>query len=46
MQQVSQRLAATERVTAVSVSTWNPAMDVDGRSQKSVLSLLAVLLGL
>lgn len=46
MQQVFQRLAATERVTAVSVSSWNPAMDVDGRSQKTILPLLAVLLGL
>ncbi len=46
MQQVFQRLAATKRVMAVSVSTWNPAMDVDGRSQKTVLPLLAVLLGL
>lgn len=45
MRQVFQRLAATERVTAVSVSSWNPEMDVDGRSQKVILPLLDLLLG-
>jgi arginase len=39
------RLASTGRVAAVSVSTWNPALDEDGRTQRVCLDLLEVLLG-
>ena len=35
-----QRLARTGRVIAISVSSWNPEMDGDGRSQKVVMGLL------
>lgn len=45
LRQVFRRLAETDRVTAVSVSTWNPQLDGDGRSQAVVMELLAELLG-
>jgi arginase family enzyme len=38
-------LAASGRVVAVSVSTWNPELDEDGRSRRAVMSLLETLLG-
>ena len=44
LRQVFQRLAVTGQVVAVSVSTWNPALDTDGRSRAAVLSLLETLL--
>ncbi|MDR7419194.1 MAG: arginase family protein [Armatimonadota bacterium] len=39
------RLASTGRVAAVSVSTWNPALDEGGHTRKVCLDLLDVLLG-
>jgi arginase len=39
------RLAQTGRVTAVSVSTWDPALDTDGRSQAVCMAMLQALLG-
>jgi arginase len=45
LRQAFQRLAATGQVVAVSVSTWNPALDRDGRSKTAVMSLLRALLG-
>lgn len=44
LRQVMERLAETGQVVAVSVSTWNPALDTDGRSCAAVLSLLETLL--
>jgi arginase len=41
---VFQYLAATEQVTAVSVSAWNPNLDEDGRSREIVMDLLAELI--
>jgi arginase len=41
---VFQHLADSRQVKAVSVSLWNPELDVDGRTQKVVLSLLQKLL--
>jgi arginase len=43
--QVFARLAQTARVAAVSVSTWNPNLDEDGRTQRICLDLLEVLIG-
>lgn len=45
MQRVFRFLAQTGRVTAVSVSTWNPKMDENGRSRDVAIDLLQVLLG-
>jgi len=42
---VFRHLAQTREITAVSTSFWNPELDVDGRSQKTCLSLLNDLLG-
>ncbi|MBM3469182.1 MAG: arginase [Armatimonadetes bacterium] len=39
------RLARTGRVVAVSVSSWNPNMDRDGRAEKACVELLDVLRG-
>ncbi|MCA9969012.1 MAG: arginase family protein, partial [Anaerolineales bacterium] len=41
LRQVFARLADTGRVTAVSLSAWNPALDGDGRSRKVVMGMLA-----
>jgi hypothetical protein len=38
-------LAQTGRVTAVSVSTWNPEMEGAGRSRDVAMDLLSDLLG-
>lgn len=38
-------LAHTARIVAVSVSTWNPKLDEDGRTRKVCMELLDVLLG-
>ncbi|RMG90266.1 MAG: hypothetical protein D6706_19895 [Chloroflexi bacterium] len=43
--EVFQRLAETERIVAVSVSTWNPDLDKDGRSRQATMTLLQTLLG-
>lgn len=45
MRRVFRHLAQTGRVTAVSVSTWNPDLDEDGRSQGVAMDLLGDLLG-
>ncbi len=45
LRRVFRHLAQTGRVTAVSVSTWNPALDENGRSQAVAMELLAELLG-
>ena len=42
--EVFQKLAASRQVEAVSVSLWNPELDVDGRTQRVVLKLLRALL--
>lgn len=44
LRRVFQYLAATEQVTAVSVSAWNPNLDEDGRSREITMDLLAELL--
>ena len=44
MRQVFRHLQQTGRVTAVSVSTWNPKLDEDGRSREAAMSLLDDLL--
>ena len=41
---VFQHLARTELVKAISVSTWNPELDEDGRSEETILDLLKELL--
>ncbi len=43
MRRVFHHLARTGRVTAVSVSAWNPDLDEDGRSREIVMELLAEL---
>ena len=45
MAQVFDYLAQSGRVAAVSVSTWNPELDTDGRSRQTVMALLPRLLG-
>jgi arginase len=45
MQQVFRFLAQTGRVTAVSISTWNPKLDDNGHSREAAMSLLEDLLG-
>jgi arginase len=42
---VFDRLARTERVTAVSVSTWNPELDPQHQSEATSMSLLRTLVG-
>jgi arginase len=43
--QVFRHLAQTEQIVAVSLSTWNPKLDADGRSKELCMSLLQALLG-
>ena len=45
VEEVFRALAATGQIAAVSVSTWNPALDRDGRSRLTSMRLLGVLLG-
>ncbi|MCB8984791.1 MAG: arginase family protein [Ardenticatenaceae bacterium] len=45
LRRVFRYLAETGRVTAVSLSAWNPELDGDGRSQAISMSLLQTLLG-
>jgi arginase len=45
LRRVFRYLAQTGRVTAVSVSTWNPVLDGNGRSRDVAMDLLAELLG-
>ncbi|MBE2201796.1 MAG: arginase family protein [Anaerolinea sp.] len=42
--QLFRYLAGTGRVTAVSMSSWNPSMDNDGRSRRAAMALLHDLL--
>jgi arginase len=42
---VFRHLAATGQVAAISVSTWNPDLDPDGRSQKVSMALMQTLMG-
>jgi len=44
LQRVFQHLAHTSRIVAVSLSSWNPSLDPDGRSQTAAMSLLHALL--
>jgi arginase len=44
LQRVFQHLAHTDRIVAVSLSSWNPSLDPDGRSQTAAMSLLHALL--
>ncbi|MBW8004064.1 MAG: hypothetical protein FVQ80_19080, partial [Planctomycetes bacterium] len=41
---VFRRLAQSGQVVAVSLSSWNPKLDKDGKSQKIGLSLLETLI--
>jgi arginase len=41
---IFQRLAQTGRVIAVSLSSWNPGLDSDGRTKTAVMDLLEYLL--
>ncbi len=45
LQAVFEALAATGHLTAVSVSTWNPELDRDGRSATISMALLEALVG-
>jgi arginase family enzyme len=42
--QVFRHLAQTGQIVAVSLSTWNPKLDTDGRSKELCLNLLQALL--
>jgi arginase len=42
--QVFRAIAGTDRLAAVSVSTWNPALDGDGGSRETCMNLLKILL--
>lgn len=45
LEEVFRYLAGTGKVIALSVSAWNPALDVDGKSQKVCMGLVETLLG-
>lgn len=45
LHRVFHHLARTERVAAVSMSTWNPELDEEGRSRMVCMDLLQTLLG-
>ncbi len=42
---IFRHLAQTGQIVTVSLSTWNPKLDVDGRSQETCMQLLQELLG-
>ena len=44
LKDVFQYLAGTGRIIAVSLSSWNPALDPDGRTQRACMEALEVLL--
>ncbi|MEZ4518878.1 MAG: arginase family protein [Chloroflexota bacterium] len=44
VREVFQRLAATDRVVAVSVSLWEPSLDRDGSTRQTILDILPALL--
>jgi len=45
LQAVMKHLRRTEKIAAVSMSTWNPEMDADGQSRKVCMGLLDTLIG-
>ena len=45
LQTVMKHLSRTQKIAAVSVSTWNPKMDTDGQSRKVCMGLLDTLIG-
>jgi arginase len=45
LQTILKHLNRTEKIAAVSVSTWNPKMDKDGQSRKVCMALLDTLIG-
>jgi len=44
LQTVMEHLNGMEKIAAVSVSSWNPEMDGDGRSRKVCMELLSTLI--
>ncbi len=44
LQRVMRRLGRTQKIAAVSVSTWNPEMDEDGQSREVCMGLLNALI--
>ncbi len=44
LQTVMKHLNRTKKIAAVSMSTWNPAMDPDGQSRKVCMALLDTLI--
>jgi arginase len=44
LERVVKHLGRTEKIAAVSVSTWNPAMDEDGQSRRVCMGLLHTLI--
>jgi len=42
---VFQRLAATGRVVAISLSSWNPELDSDGKSRRASMAVFDALVG-
>jgi len=44
LQTVMEHLRRTEKIAAVSVSTWNPQMDIDGQSRKVCMGLLDTMI--
>ncbi|MBN1148114.1 MAG: arginase family protein [Anaerolineales bacterium] len=45
LREVFRFLAATGRVVAVSLSSWNPELDEDGRSREVCMGLMDILIG-
>jgi arginase len=44
LKRVFRRIGQTGRLSAVSVSSWNPELDKDGRTEETVLNLIDDLL--
>jgi arginase len=45
LEAVFRSIAATGKLAAVSMAAWNPALDADGRTRRTCLRLLSVLIG-
>ena len=45
LQTVMTHLRRTEKIAAVSVSTWNPKLDEDGQSRRVCMGILDALIG-
>jgi arginase len=45
LQMVMKHLRRTEKIAAVSVSTWNPKLDEDGQSRRVCMEILDALIG-